>query len=198
MRLPLASLLLVLVAGCAPAYTVSKYRAASAHPARLELRAHDAFRNSDHLTLSIETRASCEQKPDLATVAELHSNRDLLLRDKSSYSASGWVEPDKPHLLRLWHVSSDGAVSTTCGNSGIWRFEPDKSYILEVRNWSSRGGTGGDTQALTHAAVAPAEHPALGVARTDQRGGQGHVSARVRGHDPVGRKNRVEVHQCTT
>lgn len=142
MRLLLAPLLLALMAGCAPAYTVSKYRVASAHPARLELRAHDAFRNSDHLTLSIETRASCEQKPDLATVAELHSNRDLLLRDKSSYSASGWIEPGMPHLLRLWHVSSDGAVSTACGNSGIWRFEPDKSYILEVRNWSSRGGTG--------------------------------------------------------
>lgn len=141
MRLLLTPLLVALVAGCAPAYTVSKYRTDSANAAHIELRARDKFRNSDHLTLSIETRTSCKQKPDLATVTKLHFSGDLLMRDRSSYNAFGLIEAGKPHLLRLWHVSS-GAITTTCGNSGIWKFEPGKRYALEVRNWSSGGGTG--------------------------------------------------------
>jgi hypothetical protein len=64
------------------------------------------------------------------------------MRDRSRYNASGLVEPGKPHLLRLWHVSSSSAAATTCGNSGIWQFEPGKRYVLEVRNWSSGGGSG--------------------------------------------------------
>lgn len=108
------------------------------------MQARDKFRNSDHLTLSIETRSSCKKKPDLATVAKLHSSSDLLMRDRTSYNASGLVEAGKPHLLRLRHVSSSGAVTTTCGNSGVWQFEPGKHYVLEVRNWSSGGGTGKD------------------------------------------------------
>ncbi|MEQ1592528.1 MAG: hypothetical protein ABL892_09085 [Thiobacillaceae bacterium] len=134
--------LLTALAGCAPAYTVSQYRTDSANPALIELRARDAFRNSDRMTLSVETRVSCQQKPDLATVAELQSNRDLLLRDRSSYSAPGRVEPGKPTRLALWHVSSSGSVTTTCGNTGVWQFDPGKRYVLEVRNWSSQGGTG--------------------------------------------------------
>lgn len=134
--------LLTVLAGCAPAYTVSQYRTDSANPARIELRARDAFRNTDYLTLSVQTRASCQQKPNLATVAELRSNRDLMLRDRSSYSAPGQLEPGTPLRLTLWHVSSSGSVTTTCGNAGVWRFEPGRQYVLEVRNWSSQGGTG--------------------------------------------------------
>lgn len=142
MRVLMPLSLLAALAGCAPAYTVSQYRTDSANPALIELRARDAFRNSDHLTLSVETRLSCQRKPDLATVAELHSNRDLLMRDRSIYSTSGQLEPGRPHRLTLWHVSSSGSVTTTCGNAGVWQFEPGKRYVLEVRNWSSQGGTG--------------------------------------------------------
>ena len=56
--------LLAALVGCVPAYTVSQFRTDSVNPALIELRARDAFRNSDHLTLSVETRASCQQKPD--------------------------------------------------------------------------------------------------------------------------------------
>jgi hypothetical protein len=142
MRLLIALSVVTLFSGCAQNFTVSRYQSTAANPARIELRAHDKFRNTDRLTLSIETRGSCQQKPDLATIAELHTERDLLFRDRSVYSTSGFVAPGKPHLLHLWNVSSDSAMTSSCINTGVWEFEPGKNYILEIRNWSSRGGTG--------------------------------------------------------
>lgn len=119
-----------------------EYVYASDNYAVLELAARDKFRNSDQITVSIVTRTSCDERPEIRKAIHLYSEYDWLLRDKSTYSKSARIEGDAVHTLRLWATSNAPYFMPECGNQASWHFEAGEHYVLEVRNWSSGGKSG--------------------------------------------------------
>jgi hypothetical protein len=138
----------IFMTGCAQTNLSDKWNTREAYSfesdnfAILELRAMDKFRNSDQMTVSIQTRESCEENPRIRKVIHLESEYDWLLRDKSTYSKTAKIEGDTVHLLRLWATSVAPYFMPECTNTGAWKVESGKHYILEVKNWSSGGKDG--------------------------------------------------------
>lgn len=146
MKLVIVLFSALFISACASNLTFTKYTPKpDEKTAEFTLVALDKYRNNDGIKVSIVSQPTCKDKTNYAELADVGTN-SILSGKEDTYKDTRRAPAGKLINLYFYNHSESSAYTTRCRGFAAFEFEPNKSYIMKVNNWStpesSHGGFG--------------------------------------------------------